>query len=194
MALYVKGSAYPASLPFRIRLSDGRTRTDPSTFTAAEIADAGYTAAPSKPAYDPATQSLGWDGTGWTVEAIPLADLRAAKAAALAEYRWQQETGGLDLPGGGRVHTDRTSQAMINGAYSSLAQGFVSAVEFKGESGWMTLDLSAVTAIAQAVAGHVQACFAAEKAVAAQIEAEGDPASFDVQAAFDAAMQAGAAE
>lgn len=35
---------------------------------------------------------------------------------------------------------------------------------------------------------HVQACFAAEAAVAAQIAALSDPADFDLEAAFAAAL------
>jgi hypothetical protein len=41
--LYSYRSQTPGSLPFRIRLSNGQTRTEPATFTAEEIADAGYT-------------------------------------------------------------------------------------------------------------------------------------------------------
>lgn len=41
--MYSLNGAYPIkTLPHRIRLSDGRTRTDSSTFTDEEIADAGY--------------------------------------------------------------------------------------------------------------------------------------------------------
>jgi len=42
MALYSKDNQYPTELPFRITLSNGRTRTDPRTFTPDEITDAGY--------------------------------------------------------------------------------------------------------------------------------------------------------
>jgi len=44
MLLYTINKSYPRQLPHRIVLSDGRTRTDNTTFTDAEIADAGYTA------------------------------------------------------------------------------------------------------------------------------------------------------
>lgn len=43
MTLYSYKTQYPKEIPFRIKLSDGKTRTDPSTFTPEEIADAGYT-------------------------------------------------------------------------------------------------------------------------------------------------------
>jgi hypothetical protein len=40
--LYSLNGKFPSTIPFRITLSDGRTRTDSSTFTEEEIADAGY--------------------------------------------------------------------------------------------------------------------------------------------------------
>ena len=63
----------PAPLPFRIRLSDGRTRTDPATFTADEIADAGYIVSPDKPDHDPATERVVWQQElqDWVIEALP---------------------------------------------------------------------------------------------------------------------------
>lgn len=39
---YSHNANFPSKLPWRIRLSDGTTRTDPSTFTEEDIADAGY--------------------------------------------------------------------------------------------------------------------------------------------------------
>lgn len=47
--LYSYKAQYPKEIPFRIKLSSGMTRTDPSTFTVEEITDAGYTEAPNKP-------------------------------------------------------------------------------------------------------------------------------------------------
>lgn len=71
--LYSLNGAYPAPLPFRVKLSDGNTRTDPAQYSQdpAVMADIGAVLAPAKPAYDPATQQLGWDGSNWVVEAIP---------------------------------------------------------------------------------------------------------------------------
>lgn len=55
----------PAELPHRIRLSDGSTRTDIATFTEAEIADAGYVAAPEKISPSQNGNVVVWNGTGW---------------------------------------------------------------------------------------------------------------------------------
>lgn len=64
--LYSLNGKYPNPLPFRIVLSDGRTRTDQTTFTEEEIADAGFI-----PVDNPPTllehQSLSWNGTEWVV-------------------------------------------------------------------------------------------------------------------------------
>jgi len=72
--LYSHNGAYPTSLPNRIRLSDGSTRTDPDTFTAEEIADAGYAVAGDPPGYNPNTQRLGWD-SDWTIINFDSAEL-----------------------------------------------------------------------------------------------------------------------
>ena len=65
MAIYSFNGEYPQALPERIRLSNGQTRSDSSTFTAEEIADAGYVAV-VEPSYDPTTHTLSWDGTNLT--------------------------------------------------------------------------------------------------------------------------------
>ena len=58
--LYSYQGNYPQTLPFRIRLSNGFTRTDPASFTQDEIQDAGFTEAPDQPSYT-STQVLEWD-------------------------------------------------------------------------------------------------------------------------------------
>tara|TARA_B100001939_G_scaffold347799_1_gene370669 strand:+ start:209 stop:658 length:450 start_codon:yes stop_codon:yes gene_type:complete len=72
--LYSHKGAYPTILPNRIRLADGSTRTDPSTFTSEEIADAGYVLASDPPSYDTNTQRLTWD-SDWTIENFDSAEL-----------------------------------------------------------------------------------------------------------------------
>ena len=74
MTLYSLNGSYPVDLTGKtITLSNGATRNDVAwdRLTPEEIADAGYVPAPPEPAYDPATQQLGWDGEGWTVEELP---------------------------------------------------------------------------------------------------------------------------
>ncbi len=76
--LYSHGGSYPAPIPFRIKLSDGRTRTDPSTFTDDEIADAGYVMVPAPPPYG-SDQMLEWDSesVAWVVRSKTEQELQA---------------------------------------------------------------------------------------------------------------------
>ena len=52
----------PELPPDRIRLSNGLTRTDPSTYTIEELQDAGYIIVNQKPQDG---FEYGWDGTSW---------------------------------------------------------------------------------------------------------------------------------
>jgi hypothetical protein len=69
--LYSFNDAYPAPLPFRITLPNGFTRTEPVTFTEAEIASAGFTGPYTEPGYDPTTQQLDWVDGALVVVAKP---------------------------------------------------------------------------------------------------------------------------
>ena len=69
--LYSIRQQRPAPLPFRIRLSNGFTRTEPVSFTAEEIADAGYVGPYTEPAYDAATEQLLWVDGEYVIEALP---------------------------------------------------------------------------------------------------------------------------
>ena len=69
--LYSFRSQRPAPLPFRIRLSNGFTRTEPASFTAAEIFDAGYVGPYTEPAYNAATEQLLWVDGAYVIEALP---------------------------------------------------------------------------------------------------------------------------
>ena len=65
--MYSHKQQYPIeNLPERIRLSDGSVRTDSSTFTADEIADAGYVSVSNPPSITE-KQLLNWTGTEWSI-------------------------------------------------------------------------------------------------------------------------------
>ena len=85
--LYSYKGEYPTSLPERIRLSDGSTRTDSSTFTSDELTDAGYVAAGDSPAYDSDTQKVIWNGTAWEVVSLTTEEINAKLAELWAEVR-----------------------------------------------------------------------------------------------------------
>jgi len=69
------------------------------------------------------------------------------------------------------VATDDRSKGLIEGAKAYLDQNPSFTVQFKTERGWATMDHTAMALIFNGVAAHVQSCFAAEQAIAAQITA-----------------------
>ena len=126
------------------------------------------------------------------VTAAALIEQDRAKALSdLADIRWQCAMAGVVLPGGLQVPGDEATRLSLSGAVSALQQGMISApLAWKTPTGFVELTKPQVEEAAQAVVQHIQACFAAEATVAAQIEATGDPAGFDIQAAFGAALAA----
>jgi len=64
--LYSYNNGYPTLIPNRIRLSDGSTRTDRSTYTPEEIADAGYIQVADQPSVS-YPNVLEWSGTDWNI-------------------------------------------------------------------------------------------------------------------------------
>lgn len=74
--LYSHNQQYPTKLPDRIRLSNGLTRTDSSTFTAEEIADAGYVEVSDAPEVSETIRQVVWSGTDWIVTNYTEEELR----------------------------------------------------------------------------------------------------------------------
>lgn len=92
----------------------------------------------------------------------PIADILAARLADLAAHRYRIETAGIDL-GGSVIRTDEGSQAKINGAYNKVQRNPATQIDWKGANGWILLDATQMTAIADAVSDHVQDCYSAER-------------------------------
>ena len=67
MLYSVKGRHPTTKLPHRIRLSNGLTKTDSTTFTDSDLASAGITTAADPPTYDINTHKLDWNSeiTEW---------------------------------------------------------------------------------------------------------------------------------
>jgi hypothetical protein len=64
--LYSYNGGYPQVLPNRIRLSNGFTRTDRTSYTPEEIADAGYIQVADQPSVTYPNR-LFWNGTDWII-------------------------------------------------------------------------------------------------------------------------------
>jgi hypothetical protein len=94
----LNGSEPIKNLPFRIILSSGVSRTDPSSFTDEEVLDAGYVVVDEKPQYDTATQRVSWnaDTLSWDVVDIPVEEMVALENRILEE-KWVEVRKTRDL-------------------------------------------------------------------------------------------------
>ena len=89
---------------------------------------------------------------------------RASLISAVTALRWEKETGGLTLTNGVTIGTRTDDQNRITAVIANAQLAGVETVDFKAASGWVTLTLADVQAIAAAIALHVQAGFSAERA------------------------------
>lgn len=117
------------------------------------------------------------DGTITVNREAYLCDLRAAKKAEVTALRYTLETGGADI-NGVPVDTSRESQSLITGAAFAASLDAAYTVRWKGADGtFREFDATTITALASAVRAHVQACFDAEAAHHATLDALDDAAS-----------------
>ncbi|WPZ36714.1 DUF4376 domain-containing protein [Thalassobaculum sp. OXR-137] len=133
------------------------------------------------PTYDPATEwPANWNGTAWIVSDMPVAARKGRMKAAATQHRWEVETGGITVSGV-PVATDALTQAKLSGARQLAQDDDQITIKWKSADGtWVTLDATAVTAIARAVGLHVQACFAQEEALHAAIDDAADHDDLDL--------------
>jgi len=108
--------------------------------------------------------------------------LKEALADYAAATRWQVETGGI-VVGGIGVATDDRSKLMITGARIKADADPDFTTRWKTAAGFATIDAATVIAISDAVLAHVDACFAAEAAVLAAIEAGDITTTAEIDAA-----------
>ena len=90
-----------------------------------------------------------------------------------ARTRYEHETGGTTVDGM-HVATDRQSQALITGAFSSAKDaqesGEAWSIRWKSAGGWVELDADQMIGLGRAVRAHVQACFDREKELTEAVE------------------------
>lgn len=91
----------------------------------------------------------------------------------VAATRYEHETGGTTV-NGMHVATDRQSQALITGAFSSAKDakesGEAWSIRWKSAGGWVELDADQMIELGRAVRHHVQACFDREKELGEEVE------------------------
>ena len=132
-----------------------------------------YLVREQQPGYDPRTHTLAFDGVElvegiyharYSLAPLPSEQVRADLMDAATSKRWDVMTGGVTLPGGISVGTTIDDQNRISSVIANAQMAGVESMDFKAQSGWATLSLDQVRGIAAAVALHVHACYAAERA------------------------------
>ncbi len=151
--------------------TDAMWMDDARTMVAATAIDGSCVSIPADPENRDYARLVddGIDIAEHVADAASMADL----LAYAADRRWRAETGGI-THGGLMVQTDPASQANVSQAIQSIDLGIVTApLPWKTASGFLMLSRADLVGIAVAIAAHVQACFAIEAAIAADIDRGG---------------------
>ncbi len=108
-----------------------------------------------------ANVAIGTTGS-YSIPEETLESVRRDKLLEIEAWRYAEETKGVYI-NGNLISTTRDSQASLTATFTSMKEGFINTVNWKMADGtFVTLSLSDITAIAQAVVSHVQSCFARE--------------------------------
>ena len=92
--LYSINGEYPIeTLPHRIRLSNGSTKTDNTTFTDSDLVSAGITTVADAPSYNANTHKLVWnrETTEWDVTELSTEELLSLTASKWIQVRERRD-------------------------------------------------------------------------------------------------------
>lgn len=180
MTLYSYNGAAPAPLPSRsrIRVPDGaggwRSRTDPGTFTAEELAAAGYVTAEAGP--EPTARQLGavWVDGAWSLPDKPIATRKAEMIAAARKRYGVVADGGTSVelaPGVAIAVATRVEPALklMRAAARMTAQSLASMEVVTTAGAPVDLTPAAAAAMLGAIDKHVAGCEATQNALVTAI-------------------------
>jgi len=121
------------------------------------------------------------DGRYYIAQGVPHAieQLKAQRRSEVAALRWERETAGVQVGGHSFATDDRTRTVLI-GSRIAAKEDTGYTVDWKFADGFATLTAAELIAAADAVRAYVRACFVAERAHVAAIDA-----LFDAQAVID---------
>jgi hypothetical protein len=77
----------------------------------------------------------------------------------IAAKRYETETGGLILPDGTVIRTDRESRGLLTGAAFAATLDPETPIKWKAANGWVIFTPQQMLEVADMVRKHVQACF-----------------------------------
>jgi hypothetical protein len=104
------------------------------------------------------------------LEAVPHQEPAEDWPALIASRRYDAETAGIELMGM-HIDTGRDSQALITGAALAAMRDPAYVCRWKTAGGFVELNAEQLTAVADTVRAHVQACFDREADLLAALEA-----------------------
>ena len=99
-----------------------------------------------------------WDGESFATSELLLSTM----LSDLKAQREKIEFGGIILSGVG-IDTSRAGRIALSECRDAFELDPTRIIDFKAESGWVTIDKATFDLIAPALADHVQACFTREK-------------------------------
>ena len=174
------------TLPFRLHLPNGQTRTSLHEMSEAQLAElAIYPVDDIKP---PITWTNHYGAPvievtdGRATATYPVLDYSPEEVAGILEVakerkrgeiaaaRFEAETSGID-----GIKTDRESQALITGAALKAMQDNTYTCKWKGIDGFVELTAPQIIAVADAVRQHVQSCFDKEAELCGLIDKAESP-------------------
>lgn len=100
-----------------------------------------------------------------------LDEARTAMKQHVASIRWRIETGGIEIPGFGRVPTALEDQNRVATSIQGMERAGLAEVDYKLPEGWARLTLGELIEVGKAITAHVEACFARERALHVAIDA-----------------------
>lgn len=100
-------------------------------------------------------------------------EARTGLKARAGSKRWDVETGGVEIPGFGRIPTGIEDQSRVATSIQGMERAGLIEVDYKLPSGWARLTLAELVEVGKAIATHVEACFARERQLHAEIDAAG---------------------
>lgn len=188
--MYLVNGEFFDSIPFRLRLPDGSTRTSLCELSEKELAELKVFPCKEVKPEKEWTQYYGEPKVeikdGVAIATYPVLDYspdevagilesaKERKRSEIAAARFDAETAGIDV-NGFTVRTDRESQALITGAALQAIVDYDYECRWKTSEGFVHLSAEQIKYIAQLVRSHVQSCFDREAELCGLIDKAKSP-------------------
>ena len=187
--MYLINGTLSNSLPFRLHLPDGRTRTSLHEMSEAQLAEMGiYPVDEVKPAltwtqHHGTPEIMVTDGRATATYPIidyspveiseMLAAVKEQKKAEIAAARYETEIAGVTF-NGFFIHTDRESRSLMTGTALKASMDPNYVCRWKTGGGFISLSSPQIIAVADIVREYVQGCFDREGDLCGLIDAATD--------------------